>query len=84
MRTYNDIHFQQAACFHVLTFYFPMLSREIMKLCVSVLCSPPAAQQTVAAPITTQSVFKLVEDIDALREALSCTDLQVWWPTWII
>ncbi|XP_055774469.1 myosin heavy chain, striated muscle-like [Salvelinus fontinalis] len=34
------------------------------------------AQQTVTAPITTQSVFKLVEDIGALREALSCTDLQ--------
>uniref|UniRef100_A0A8C7RCV6 Uncharacterized protein n=1 Tax=Oncorhynchus mykiss TaxID=8022 RepID=A0A8C7RCV6_ONCMY len=38
--------------------------------------SPIRAQQTIAAPITTQSVFKLVEDIDALREALSCTDLQ--------
>nr|XP_046201162.1 uncharacterized protein LOC124033234 isoform X2 [Oncorhynchus gorbuscha] len=38
--------------------------------------APIRAQQTVAAPITTQSVFKLVEDIDALREALSCTDLQ--------
>ncbi|XP_041757348.1 coiled-coil domain-containing protein 183-like isoform X1 [Coregonus clupeaformis] len=38
--------------------------------------APIRAQQTAAASITPQSIFKLVEDIDALREALSCTDLQ--------
>ncbi|XP_055743464.1 coiled-coil domain-containing protein 183-like [Salvelinus fontinalis] len=34
------------------------------------------AQQTAPVSTTPQSIFKLVEDIDALREALSCTDLQ--------
>ncbi|XP_071210328.1 coiled-coil domain-containing protein 183-like [Salvelinus alpinus] len=34
------------------------------------------AQQTTPVSTTPQSIFKLVEDIDALREALSCTDLQ--------
>lgn len=38
---------------------------------------PPAAQQCTPNPSTPQSIVKLVEDIDALREALSCTDLQV-------
>ncbi|XP_029619304.1 coiled-coil domain-containing protein 183 [Salmo trutta] len=34
------------------------------------------AQQTIPVSSTPQSIVKLVEDIDALREALSCTDLQ--------
>ncbi|XP_024299233.1 coiled-coil domain-containing protein 183-like isoform X2 [Oncorhynchus tshawytscha] len=34
------------------------------------------AQQTAPVSTTPQSIVKLVEDIDALREALSCTDLQ--------
>ncbi|XP_014017200.1 coiled-coil domain-containing protein 183 isoform X1 [Salmo salar] len=34
------------------------------------------AQQTTPVSSTPQSIVKLVEDIDALREALSCTDLQ--------
>uniref|UniRef100_A0A4W5JUC5 Coiled-coil domain containing 183 n=1 Tax=Hucho hucho TaxID=62062 RepID=A0A4W5JUC5_9TELE len=34
------------------------------------------AQQTAPVSTATQYIVKLVEDIDALREALSCTDLQ--------
>ncbi|XP_029534422.1 coiled-coil domain-containing protein 183 isoform X2 [Oncorhynchus nerka] len=34
------------------------------------------AQQTAPVSTTPQSIVKLVEDIDTLREALSCTDLQ--------
>ncbi|XP_031685329.1 coiled-coil domain-containing protein 183 isoform X2 [Oncorhynchus kisutch] len=34
------------------------------------------AQQTAPVSTTPQSIVKLVEDIDTLRDALSCTDLQ--------
>ncbi|XP_010874997.2 coiled-coil domain-containing protein 183 [Esox lucius] len=37
---------------------------------------PVKVQQTVPVPTTPQSIGKLVKDIDSLKEALCCTDLQ--------
>ncbi|XP_046904412.1 coiled-coil domain-containing protein 183-like [Hypomesus transpacificus] len=38
--------------------------------------APLRAHQSTPSPSTPQFIVKLVEDTDALREALSCTDLQ--------